>query len=147
MTAALMFIHTVAAVLLIVVILMQSGRGGGLTEGFAPAESLFGAKTNQFMVRATTIVAVVFLVTCLSLAYLNSRQTASLIPETSEEDVMPAETGAAEAEKQAAEGTAQAPTVTLPAEIAPEQTAAEAQAPVDSGQVADAPQPAETTGN
>ena len=70
MTGVFIFIHVVACVFLVCVILMQSGRGGGLTEGFAPAESLFGAKTNQFMVRTTVILALVFLCTSLSLAYL-----------------------------------------------------------------------------
>jgi len=74
-----MFLHAVLSVLLIVVILMQSGRGGGLTEGFASAESMFGAKTNEFMIKATTIFATLFLVTCLGLAVLSSQKGKSLM--------------------------------------------------------------------
>ena len=58
---------------------MQSGRGGGLTESFASAESMFGAKTNQFMVRLTVTVACVFLVASLSLARLSAIKERSLI--------------------------------------------------------------------
>ena len=82
MTGLFIFVHTVAAVLLIAVILMQSGRGGGLTEGFASAESMFGAKTNEFMVRATTILTCVFLITSVTLARLSSKKEQSLIPTT-----------------------------------------------------------------
>ncbi|OGX24873.1 MAG: preprotein translocase subunit SecG [Omnitrophica WOR_2 bacterium RIFCSPHIGHO2_01_FULL_48_9] len=76
------FIHAVAAILLVLVVLMQSGRGGGLTEGFASAESMFGAKTNLFMVRTTSVLAAIFIVTSLSLAFFSSRKDRSLMPQT-----------------------------------------------------------------
>lgn len=79
MTGIFMFFHGLVCVLLALVILMQSGRGGGLTEGFASAESIFGAKTNSFMVKATTILGTVFLVTCLSIAILSSQKGKSLM--------------------------------------------------------------------
>ena len=60
---------------------MQAGRGGGLTEQFASAESMFGAKTNEFMVKTTTVLAALFLITSVSLAYLSARKEQSLIPE------------------------------------------------------------------
>jgi len=79
MMAVLTFVHAVVCILLIVIVLIQSGRGGGLTEGFAAAESVFGAKTNEMMVKATGIAGVVFLVTSLSLAHLSSRAERSLM--------------------------------------------------------------------
>lgn len=72
-------LHALICIFLIVIILMQSGRRGGLTESMAAAESLFGAQTNVFMVKATTIFAALFLVTCLSLAFLSSKQNQSLM--------------------------------------------------------------------
>lgn len=81
MTGFVMFLHAVVAAFLVAIILMQSGRGGGLTEGFASAESIFGAKTNEFMVKATTIFASAFLVTCLVLAVLSAQKTRSLMSE------------------------------------------------------------------
>jgi len=79
MTGFVMFLHAFISVLLMVIILMQSGRGGGLTEGFASAESMFGAKTNEFMIKATTVVASLFLITCLGLAVLSSQKGKSLM--------------------------------------------------------------------
>ena len=75
----IVFVHSVVCMLLAVIILMQSGRGGGLTEQFSSAETIFGAKTNSFLVKATGILATMFLVTCLSLAFLSSRQDRSLM--------------------------------------------------------------------
>jgi preprotein translocase subunit SecG len=88
MTGFVMFLHAFVALFLIVIILMQSGRGGGLTEGFASAESIFGAKTNEFMIKATTVFATVFLITCLGLAVLSAQKGKSLM---SGEIVVPAQ--------------------------------------------------------
>ncbi len=74
-----LIVHVIACLLLMAVVLMQSGRGGGLTEAFAAAESVFGPKTNVLLVRATTIVGTVFLVTSLSLAYLSAQRDKSLL--------------------------------------------------------------------
>lgn len=80
MIGFIMFIHAIVCILLIVVILMQAGRGGGLTEGFAAAESMLGAQTNEFMVRTTTILTTVFIVTCILLAVLSAKSGKSLMP-------------------------------------------------------------------
>lgn len=71
--------HVIICILLIVIILMQSGRGGGLTEGFASAENMFGAKTNEFLIKATTIFAAFFIVFCLLIAILNAKKDKSLM--------------------------------------------------------------------
>ncbi|HNV23479.1 MAG TPA: preprotein translocase subunit SecG [Candidatus Omnitrophota bacterium] len=73
------FIHVIVSVLLITVVLMQSGRGGGLTEAFSSAENFFGAKTNEVLIKGTTILATIFIITCLSLAYFSSKRDQSLM--------------------------------------------------------------------
>ncbi len=72
-------VHVIVCIMLVTIILMQSGRGGGLTESFSSAESLFGAKTNVMLVKATTVLASIFLVTCLSLAILSAKRGKSLM--------------------------------------------------------------------
>lgn len=79
MTGVFMFLHALVCVFLAMIILMQSGRGGGLTEGFAAAESIFGAKTSSFLVKTTAVLACAFLITCLSLAILSSQSGRSLM--------------------------------------------------------------------
>ena len=81
MTGLIIFIHAVICVLLIAIILMQPGKGGGLTDSMASAESIFGAKTNVFIIKTTAIFAAIFLVTCLGLAILSSRKGKSLMAE------------------------------------------------------------------
>ena len=75
----ILVIHVIVCVLLVICILMQAGRGGGLTETFQSAESMFGTQTNVFMVRFTTILAVIFLSTSLILAFNSSKVDKSLM--------------------------------------------------------------------
>lgn len=81
MTGLIIFIHAVICILLIAIILMQPGKGGGLTDSMASAESIFGARTNVFVIKTTAILAAIFLVTCLGLAILSSQKNKSLMTE------------------------------------------------------------------
>jgi len=72
-------IHIIACIGLIFFILIQSGRGGGLIDSFSSAESIFGTKTNTFLTKTTTILAVVFFITCLLLAFLSVQQNKSIV--------------------------------------------------------------------
>ena len=74
-----LIVHVLVCILLVTIILMQSGRGGGLTEVFSSAESMFGAKTNEMLIKVTTVAAVVFFLTNISLAVINSRADRSLM--------------------------------------------------------------------
>jgi len=75
----ILVIHVIVCVLLVISILMQAGRGGGLTETFQSAESMFGTQTNVFMVRFTTILAAIFISTALILAFNSSKGNHSLM--------------------------------------------------------------------
>ncbi len=72
-------IHVTVCALLIVLILIQRGRGGGLAESFHDVESMFGTKTNAFLTRTTTVLSTLFFITCLSLALLSVKQSRSLL--------------------------------------------------------------------
>src|SRR5258708_4877507 len=75
----ILVIHVIVCILLVIAVLMQAGRGGGLTETFQSAESMFGTQTNVFMVRFTTIMAIIFLSTSLILAFNSSKGDKSLM--------------------------------------------------------------------
>lgn len=71
--------HVVICALLIIIILIQAGRGTGLVEGFSGVESMFGTKTNVFLTRATSILSTLFFITCVGLAFLSAKQSKSLM--------------------------------------------------------------------
>lgn len=79
MTILIIIIHVIVCAALIALVLVQRGRGGGLVESFQGVESMFGTKTNTFLTRTTTILSIVFFLTCLSLAVLSVRQSRSLL--------------------------------------------------------------------
>lgn len=79
MMTLLIIIHVIACIVLIGLVLIQRGRGAGLVESFAGVESMFGTKTSAFLTRTTTIMSVVFFITCLSLAVMSVKQSKSLM--------------------------------------------------------------------
>lgn len=94
MFAFVITIHVIACILLIIIVLIQQGKGGGLIDTLSSAESIFGTKTNTLLVKATSILSVIFFMTCMSLTFLSIRKNKSLIetsykPKTSAAAVLP----------------------------------------------------------
>ncbi|MBU1006562.1 MAG: preprotein translocase subunit SecG [Candidatus Omnitrophica bacterium] len=81
MYAVLITIHVIASIFLIAVILLQAGRGGGLTDSFAGSQmqNLFGTKSTSVLTKMTTACAVIFIISCLTLAMFSSRKSRSLV--------------------------------------------------------------------
>lgn len=81
----LLIAHLVAAVAVVVLVLLQQGKGaqaGAAFGGGGSSQSLFGARGSaNFLTRTTAIIATVFFVTTLSLAYLyaNRSSTSSVV--------------------------------------------------------------------
>ena len=73
-------VHVLVALFLIIVILLQGGRGGlGEALGGAAAQSLFGGGANIVMSKVTAVGAILFMVTCVSLAMLSVQKGRSVI--------------------------------------------------------------------
>lgn len=71
-------IHILACIALMVTILLQSGKGGGLAGAFGggSSQTLFGGRgAATFLSRASTVLAVIFFVTSLTLGLAASRRT------------------------------------------------------------------------
>lgn len=79
MFTLIIIVHVLACCLLILIVLVQQGKGGGLIDSFSSAESIFGTKTNTFLVKATSALSVIFFFTCLSLAFMSIQRNKSLI--------------------------------------------------------------------
>ncbi len=72
----LKILHIVVAVFLILVVLLQTGKGAEMGAAFGGAsQTVFGSGGPAgFMAKLTTAAAVVFMLTSLSLAYLSSNR-------------------------------------------------------------------------
>jgi preprotein translocase subunit SecG len=69
--------HIIFAVAMIAVVLLQTGKGAGLSGVFggggAASESFFGGRgPGTFLAKLTTVAAIMFMVTCLVLAKLSA---------------------------------------------------------------------------
>src|SRR5512145_2516718 len=87
MFVVIVLFHVLAALVLILVVLLQVGKGQSIGAAFGVAgssETLFGSRgPATFLSRLTTIAAALFMLTSLSLAYLSSgaRQRSSITPQ------------------------------------------------------------------
>lgn len=80
MYSLVIVVHVLVSLVLIIIILVQGGRGGmAETLGGSAAQSLFGGGANVVMTRVTAIGAGLFMVTCLTLAVLSSQRGRSVI--------------------------------------------------------------------
>jgi preprotein translocase subunit SecG len=73
-------VHITVCIVLIVVVLMQSSKGGGLAGAFGGGgdQTVFGGhETATFLSRATTYLAVAFMLISLLLAFLTSNRATS----------------------------------------------------------------------
>jgi len=71
-------IHLLVCILLILLILLQAGKGadlGAMLGGSAGSQTLFGSGgSSSFMAKMTTALAILFMITCLVLAYNSTRE-------------------------------------------------------------------------
>ena len=70
--------HTLIALLIIALVLLQRGKGADAGAGFGAGASgtVFGARgSSSFFSRATAVLATAFFVSSLTLAYLSSQRT------------------------------------------------------------------------
>jgi preprotein translocase subunit SecG len=78
MSIFLIIIHITASIALIMIVLLQTGKGAdmGAAFGGGASQTLFGnTGATSFLSKATTAVAVLFMITCLCLAYISSHKT------------------------------------------------------------------------
>jgi preprotein translocase subunit SecG len=81
-------LHVIVGLFLILVILLQAGKGAamGASLGSAGSQAMFGSSgAGNFLTKLTTAAAITFMVTSLSLAVISSKKDQdSVITETEE---------------------------------------------------------------
>ena len=78
LTSILTVVHLFTAVTIVALILLQQGKGAdmGAAFGGGSSQSVFGARgSSSFLSRTTAVLAAVFFVTGLSLAYIYTQQS------------------------------------------------------------------------
>ncbi len=78
MTTIVIALHVTFCILLILIVLLQGGKGAemGISMGGGSGQTLFGAGgPATILTKITTAVAIFFMVTSLTLAYLSGHQS------------------------------------------------------------------------
>jgi preprotein translocase subunit SecG len=78
MTIILVVLHIVVCVALIMIVLLQTGKGADLGAAFGggSSQTLFGSTgATTFLHKMTTAAAIIFMLTSLALAYIVSHRT------------------------------------------------------------------------
>lgn len=81
MSIVLVVLHVIVCFILILVILLQAGRGQGLSgASFSSGgvQSLLGTRAADFLTKATTVAAILFLFTCIGLDLVEAQRSRSL---------------------------------------------------------------------
>nr|NJM03171.1 preprotein translocase subunit SecG [Desulfobacula sp.] len=84
MTTLIVTIHVTVCILLILIVLLQSGKGAtmGVSLGGGAGQTLFGATgPASILTKITTAVAIIFMITSLVLAYLSGNQSETSVME------------------------------------------------------------------
>ncbi|HLV00301.1 MAG TPA: preprotein translocase subunit SecG [Acidobacteriota bacterium] len=124
MFVLLVLLHIIVSLILILVVLLQSGKAGDLasTFGGATSQTAFGSRgAATVLTKATAISGVIFMLTSLGLAILYTQGTDStLMDRLPYQDtpaaVQPEESGAEPSEAQPQESPSPAPEEAAPAE-------------------------------
>ncbi|MBF0467603.1 MAG: preprotein translocase subunit SecG [Desulfamplus sp.] len=86
MTTLILSVHIISCVLLILIVLLQTGKGAdmGASFGAASGQSLFGGGgPATALSKITTVVAIVFMLTSLTMAYTSGHKSSqTIMPET-----------------------------------------------------------------
>ena len=77
MLTVIAILHVVVSIALILIVLLQTGRGSeiGAAFGSGSSQTIFGSSgSSGFMIKLTTVAVVVFMITSLVLAYFYSHK-------------------------------------------------------------------------
>lgn len=100
MSTLLIVIHIVTCIALIMIVLLQTGKGAdmGAAFGGGSSQTLFGSGgASTFLSKATTVAAIVFMLTSFGLAFVsNNRSTESIVLKNKSAVEKPAETATPE---------------------------------------------------
>ena len=117
--------HVFVCLFLLVVVLMQQGKGGGLQAAFggSGSDAAFGARSSAtLLTRATAVLGALFMVGSMTLAIMGQRGTSSLLSGVEGPGLQPP------------------PPVSAPADAAPAALAEVDEAEPDAEEPADAPE-------
>ena len=90
MSILLIVVHVIVCIALIMIVLLQTGKGAdmGAAFGGGSSQTLFGSTgASTFLSKLTTAAAIIFMITSLALAYISSHRPGGSIISTEQAPV------------------------------------------------------------
>jgi len=89
MITLVVIVHVIVCIALVIIVLLQAGRGAEIGAAFGGAsQTIFGSSgSGGFMSKLTTGAAIIFMLTCLSLSYFASHRSESSVVESAKKQV------------------------------------------------------------
>ena len=115
MSLILIVIHVIVCIALIMIVLLQTGKGAdmGAAFGGGASQTLFGSTgASTFLSKATTAAAIVFMITSLALAYMSGDRSGGSIMQDVETPIEQQAAPAAPVTSSTPEATTPAPAET-----------------------------------
>ena len=83
-TTLLTILHVLVCVSMLPIILLQSGKGGGMGLAFGTSsQTVFGSRgAGNFLTKLTSIAAIIFMCTSLALAWTSSHKRSVVLRDT-----------------------------------------------------------------
>ena len=85
MYTLVLILHIIVSIFLILVVLLQTGKGAEIGASFSAgaSQTLFGSRgAATFLNKLTTVVAIIFMLTSLSLAIVSKKEATTSVIET-----------------------------------------------------------------
>jgi preprotein translocase subunit SecG len=80
MTTIVLMLHVLFCFILVLIVLLQGGRGAGFGAAFGGAsQTLFGTRRGNILTKITTIAATLFMLTSLSLTIIFARHATPIL--------------------------------------------------------------------
>ncbi len=92
MQTLLIVVHVIVALFLVLVVLLQTGKGANMGSAFGggSSQTLFGSSgAGNFLTKLTTVAAILFMITSLSLTTFSSNKENQSVIQSDVEETLP----------------------------------------------------------
>jgi len=85
---AVMIVHVTSCILLVIAVLLQSGKDAGLSGAFGlggGGQAIFGARAGDVLMKVTVVLAMLFMTSCLIFTRIRPAGSSSIVATAAEE--------------------------------------------------------------
>lgn len=83
MFAFILTVHIIVCIIMVLIVLLQQGKGAEVGAVFGSSEAIFGTTgPTTFLGKMTAVLAVIFMLTSIGLTYLSAHRTAGSVMES-----------------------------------------------------------------